>query len=236
MKTSLLRCFALLAPLSSACAADLPLRKGQPDFTPPAPQNNFEGFYAGAQIGALGFGDRAESIFVPGSTALTHTTSHAASLTGGVHAGYDWRYGPIVFGLIADVSGARTATNNVDAFFGYAVHNTLDVQSSLRGRIGYAFFDRALLYATGGLNVAHVRHDYTAPLGTRTTNNVIGTPTLGVGVEYAIDPHWRARLEYRLSGAQTGREAENFARPALATRNAFGEAAITAGVSYNFGK
>jgi len=236
MKTSLLARLALLAPLSTAHAADLPLRKGPPDLPPPAPQSSFEGLYAGGQIGALGFGDRAQSIFVPGNAALTHTTSHAASLTGGVHAGYDWRYGPIVFGLIADVSGAHAASNNVDAFFGYAVHNSLDVHASLRGRVGYAFFDRALLYATGGLDVAHLRHDYTAPFGTQTTHVVAATPTVGVGVEYAIDPHWRARLEYRFSGALTPKEAENFPRPGLATRNAFGDAALTAGVSYNFGK
>lgn len=43
--------------------------------------------------------------------------------------------------------------------FGANVKTIVGVQGSLRGRVGYAF-DHLLLYATGGLNVANVEHEY----------------------------------------------------------------------------
>ena len=166
---------------------------------------------------------------------LNQNTRHGGSLIGGVHAGYDWRYGPLVLGLVGDISGASATNHNTDAFFGYGFKNTLDVQGSIRGRVGLNY-ERALFYVTGGENVAHLRRDYQAPLGSQSYQFVYGTPTLGAGVEYALDSHRRVGLEYRISGGASRAEAVNFAQPALQTRHRFGEGAATATLSYGFGK
>ncbi len=232
MKITLLAGAASLLCVGAASAADLPARAA-PFIAPPA--FLFEGFYAGAQIGGAGFGDRAQSQFAPNNAVLNQSTSHGASLIGGVHAGYDWHAGPLVFGLVGDISGARAATNNADAFFGYGVRNTIDAQGSFRGRVGYAY-ERALFYVTGGLNVAHQQRNYQAPLGSQSYQFAVIDPTVGAGVDYALDPHWRVGLEYKSFGGAARAEAVNFAQPALQTRHQFGEGAATANVSYSFGK
>jgi len=233
MKTTIIGPFAALVAAGAASAADLPARKA-PDFVPP-PALLYDGLYFGVQAGAAGFADLAQSVFTPNGAVLSHTTSHGGSFIGGFHAGYDWRYGPLVFGLIGDISGARAVSYNVDPFFGYGVRNAIDAQGSARGRVGLVY-DRALLYVTGGLSLSHLRREYRAPLGAQNYNYLIGEPTLGAGVEYAIDPHWSANVEYRVFGGRAPVEAANFARPGLETKHAQGEGLITAGVSYRFGK
>jgi outer membrane immunogenic protein len=235
MKRLILLATALVSSLSAASAADLPLRGALPPVPAPAP-TYFQGLYVGAQLGGLGFADRTQSIFAPTNATLTSSVGHGGSFLGGARAGYDWRYGPIVCGVMADLSGARAVTNTTVPVFGYAVRNTLDVNGSLRGRVGVTLFDRGLVYVSGGLALAHLEHAYATPFGAAKTNEVFATPTVGVGVEYAIDSHWRAHIDYRLSGARGQVEAQNFARPALATRHEFGQGALTAGVSYGFDK
>jgi len=232
--------FAALLAVQGAApiarAADLPSRKSVPIYDVPPPFF-YDGFYVGAQIGGAGYGDRAESRLGTNGAVLTHTnTSHSGGFIGGARAGYDWRYGPLVFGLVADISGTHIANNSTDYVFGYNSHNTLDVQGSLRGRIGYNY-DRWLLYVTGGLNVAHIRHNYTTPLFQQSFDHVHLGPTVGVGVEYAITQHWRANLEYRASDVGTVRvNVPDPTQPLLAVRHRAGEGQITAGVSYSFGK
>lgn len=233
MKATIYAPLALLLSAGAALAADLPARKA-PEFVPP-PLFLYEGFYVGAQAGYAGFADRAETLFAPNNAQLWHRTAGSGSFIGGVHAGYDWRYGALVFGLVGDVSGARARANVTDPIFGYNVQSSVDAQGSFRGRVGFNY-ERALLYVTGGLSVAHFEHGYQAPLGALTQNYVLVTATAGAGVEYALTPQWSANVEYRVFGGRTKVEAANFGGPALAARQAQGEGQITAGVSYHFGK
>jgi outer membrane immunogenic protein len=234
MKNTIYAPLAFLLSVAAASAADLPARK-TPEFLPPPPVFLFEGFYVGAQAGVAGFGDRAQSLFAPNNAVLYSRTGRGGSFIGGVHAGYDWSWCPIVYGLVGDISGARARAYTTDAFFGYGVQNTIDGQGSFRGRVGLNYAS-ALLYVTGGLEVAHIERAYQAPLGSMTTNWWSVTPTVGVGVEYAFDPLWSAHVEFRTFGGRTRAEAANFAQPALETRHAQGEGMVTAGVSYRFGR
>jgi outer membrane immunogenic protein len=223
---------ALLSSLHAAQAADLPTRGSPPPvfITPPALL--FQGFYVGAQAGALGFGDRTQEFSASNNASLARTTARSGSFIGGVHAGYDWRVGLLVLGLVGDVSGARAVNNAYDPFR-VAIHNELGVQGSLRGRVGYAF-NRLFIYATGGLNVADVRHDYRSALVSGLRHSVVGEPTVGVGAEYALTDRWSGRVEYRLSGVGTPRETSPIL-PSTIVRHDAGAGAITAGVSYHFG-
>jgi outer membrane immunogenic protein len=222
----------LLAGAGAAHAADLrPRAAAAPPLPPPAPL--FSGFYVGAHAGALGFVDRAYAIHAPTGSVLAHRTAHGGSVVGGVHAGYDWRVGPLVLGLVGDASGARAVNGAIDPF-GVAIRNEVDAQGSLRGRVGYSF-DRLLIYATGGLQLANVRHDYANAFGSQTRHHLTGQPTVGVGAEYAFSDRWSGRIEYRVGSVGTRREDIAVA-PGLAARHGAGTGALTVGLSYRFGE
>ena len=87
------------------------------------------------------------------------------------------------------------------------VHSKLDVQGSIRGRLGFAW-DRVLIYATGGVAFGGINTDITV-FGT----DFFGTPvfgsgnrsttrvgwTVGGGLEYALTNNWSVRAEYRFT-------------------------------------
>lgn len=232
MKTGIFVSIATLFA-GAASAADLPTRDVRLAVAPPPSFLLFDGFYAGGQIGWAGFGDRTQSLFSPADILLTQTKSHGSSLIGGVHAGYDWRIGPVVLGVVGDINGADGVTNNADLFAGYAVASRTDVQGALRGRVGYAF-DRMLLYVTGGVNFAHVERAYHALAAYQKYDHVAVQPTLGAGLEYAIDDHWSVGLEYIASGTYTPSEASNPLLPLLSTRHRGGNSSLKLKVSYRF--
>jgi len=233
MKRTQLVVQTYLALIGAAQGADLSSRHAAPPLPPP-PVFLFEGFYAGAQVGAQGFADRSNTIFAPTNTVLARRTASGGSVIGGLHAGYDWHGGPFVFGLRGDVSGAHVVNAGVD-FPGVGVVNRLDAQGSLRGRVGYAF-GRFLVFASGGLNVAHVEHNYRSVFASVSKDHIVAAPTVGLGAEYAIDDHWRAHVEYRVSGLSTGKEISNPFNPLMQTRHDACSGAATVGVSYRFGR
>ncbi|MBG0812459.1 porin family protein [Methylosinus sp. H3A] len=216
-----------------ARAADLPIHHGAPTYVPP-PAFLFEGGYIGAHVGALGFADRSAPLLPTTSGALAYNTSHGGSFLGGAHAGYDWHVNSLVFGLRVDVSGAH-ATNSGILPFGIGVRNMVDVDGVVRGRLGYAF-DRLLLYVSGGLNLAHVRHEHFSGFALSRKDHIVGAPTIGVGAEYAFDDHWRGNVEFRVSDLSTGKSASLPFNPALGIRHDAATGAVTVGVSYRFGR
>ncbi|MCI4680411.1 outer membrane beta-barrel protein [Rhodoblastus acidophilus] len=232
MKRSKLVIQTYLALIGSAHAADLPSRYAAP-VAPPPPAFLFQGAYVGAQVGALGFADRSNAIFTPTNGVFARHTSHGGSFTGGVLAGYDWHVGPVVFGLRGDVVGAHAVNAGIDPF-GLGVTNRVDVQGALRGRVGLAF-DRLLIFASGGLNVANVEHEYRSAFGSLRKNHITVGPTVGVGGEYAFDDRWRAHVEYRISDLGTRKEVSNPFNPLVQTRHDAATGAVTVGVSYRFG-
>lgn len=227
-----------LGAANAAAAADLPYRKAAPPFVPPPPPPAllFQGLYAGVQAGFVGFADRSRDYWAVNNALLfTSKTGHGGGFQGGAHVGYDWRFGSFVGGLVADVTGARAVNDVYDPLGQYAVRNVLGVSGSLRGRVGVVAFDRLLVYATGGLNLADVRHEYRSVFGLRSNKNyLLGSPTVGVGLEYAISDRWSGRVEYRITGLGTSRETTPVAW-GLKTAHQAGSGAITAGVSYRFG-
>ncbi|OAI24861.1 hypothetical protein A1351_02420 [Methylosinus sp. R-45379] len=222
---------AALLSFSTARAADLGARRSAPPALAPPPAFLYSGFYVGAQAGWLGYADRAH-VFAPNDVSLARVTARGGGFVGGVHAGYDWRVGPLVLGLVGDVSGARAVGNAFEPF-GVAIRDQLGAQGSLRARVGYAF-DRLLIYATGGLNVADARHDYRAPWASDSRHFLVAAPTVGVGVEYAFTDRWSGRLEYRVSGVGAPRETSRIL-PSTLVRHEAGAGAATVGVSYRFG-
>jgi outer membrane immunogenic protein len=83
----------------------------------------------------------------------------------------------------------------------YSASEKIDWFGTLRGRLGYAALDRALIYVTGGLAYGHISAstNFTAPnVSTiypgETSATNIGW-TVGGGVEYALTDDLSARVE-----------------------------------------
>jgi outer membrane immunogenic protein len=197
---------------TTAFAADLPSRYAPPVYIPPPPVFTWTGLYAGGQIG-YGWGRQTDNVFNAGGTPISTIGSiDSSGVVGGAHLGYNWQTGLFVYGLEGDVNGASYQGSTFGPFapgvpgvvaaaipglFGTAT-TAIPVQGSIRGRLGVAF-DRALIYATGGLALADIHDTFTTPAFSDSFWHFRAGWTVGGGVEYAVTNNWSVRAEYRYS-------------------------------------
>lgn len=201
----------------SALAADLPVKTAP--YRAPAPlPYNWSGFYVG---GNLGWGwnsdngqqlctDPAGASFGPGCIIVSDPSIDADGFIGGGQIGYNWQVNNWVFGVEADIQGADiNGSANIAGPFpqvgggnsgnsSWVANETLDWFGTVRGRVGFAW-DRALLYATGGLAYGHESVDLTfTGFGAQWPSSASDTKTgwtLGGGVEYAYVDNWTVKIE-----------------------------------------
>lgn len=246
---------ASVAASSIALAADLPARtapvKPSPVF---APAFSWTGGYVGAFAG-YGFGGEDR-------LGIRRDTPAPASLTnfgdldsdgffGGVRAGYNYQIGQFVVGAEADIAlsdiGDRAGSTQLIPGFGTtALVGRSDVTffGTIRARAGFAF-DRALVYATGGLAYAGTEYRIAGvgPLGTtagfKKDETQIGF-AVGGGVEYAFTNNLTANLEYQFIGLDKQRYGFNYLNAAGAVIGTGSTVAtqsfhtVRAGVNYKF--
>lgn len=210
---------ALFAP--AAFAADAVFEE-PPAPVAAAPVAAWSGFYAGVQAG-YGFGSTGvftmdrnqDGIFGDYLPAFDPTQPGCAGdgcgfdgdfddgFIGGVHVGYDRQVGSVVFGGILDVNFAdlgdsQSGFSGTPAF--YTIEREIDYLVTARARIGYAFSDRLLAYATGGLAYGDVDSRFVS--NTPATVAVVGGDdsdvgyTIGGGVETRVTSNWSVGLEY----------------------------------------
>jgi opacity protein-like surface antigen len=169
-----------------------PLIAKAPIYKSPARETeyNWAGFYAGAQLGATWGHAR---------WTLDGTVEpRVAGLLGGGEIGFNHQVGRWVFGLQGDLNwsnahGARPCPNG----FFYSCESELDFLATTTARIGYAYWDRLLVYAKGGLAIARDR--FSCNTGSHSTVGVllIGCPsqtdtntkagwTIGWGTEFGL--------------------------------------------------
>jgi outer membrane immunogenic protein len=224
------RQFALTAILLLGCAgiaaaADLPTKKSP---SPPPPVFTWDGLYIGGQIGGGWARDKVSNsgpVFLPviGSGSVSDS-----GIIGGAHAGYNWQFGHLVYGLEGDFEGANLSKSSncviqsmitgvsvtpggcgqiPNLAVGESFRTALLWQSSARARLGCAF-DKVLVYGTGGVAIAGLDTRYTEVVSLLPFISARAEPsfnrtavgfTLGGGVEYAIDASWSVRAEYRFS-------------------------------------
>lgn len=189
MKSILLASAVLVALSGGAFAAD-------PLASPPAAYG-WGGYYAGVQLG-YGWGkvDSHDSSISSGISDWADSWKANGAL-GGIHLGYNQQYNSIVLGAEGDIEASGMSGSVVSAFAGI-IKTKIDVQGSLRARLGYAM-GPALLYATGGLAIAHFNTHYEENTTTDSSSHTKAGWTLGAGVEYAFMPNWTTRVEYRYS-------------------------------------
>jgi outer membrane immunogenic protein len=193
---------------ASAFAADLPVAKGPPIYTPPVPVFTWTGVYVGGQIGYQWGQSRDPYLDALGVESVPLPLAHSDSgIVGGAHIGYNYQFSSFVLGIEGDVNGSSYRGSEYSVFEGdvpLGESTRIGIEGSIRGRIGWAW-DRVLIYGTGGVAFASVKSEFDDDL-------FIGTPfestsvskertgwTAGGGIEYAIDNNWSVRAEYLYS-------------------------------------
>lgn len=242
MKKLLLAGVASLATLSAAQAADI-IEPTAYDWTGP---------YIGLQ-GGYAWGDNdvkaeGEEQTITRSAVTFHPLDDGSiemdGFVGGLHAGYNWQSDSLVLGVegdieYADLDGDTDIIHSDDGQTNEKVGDArqeIDWLGSLRLRAGFTF-DRALLYATGGLAVGGVEVSGFIDESDFDDSNK-GTEwgwTLGGGFEYAVTDALSARLEYRYtdlgdSDVEAGGEETPISK--LEFENTFH--AVRAGLSWHF--
>jgi outer membrane immunogenic protein len=210
----LLASVGAIAFTGSAFAADLPSRAPPPVYLPPAPIFTWTGIYLGGQIGyAWGSGNLNFNGFDP-FTGVAVTNGFGGSpsgVIGGAHVGYQYQINQWVVGLEGSVDGTSLNRTVNAGFPGFlfpgsvttvSASTSANIQGSIRGRLGVAW-DRALIYATGGVAFGGFKTDYSivdAAVPLFANNNFSNTRvgwTVGGGIDYAVTNNWSVFAEYR---------------------------------------
>ena len=161
---------------------------------------SWTGVYVGGDFG----GSFASNSITSATTGWTSQNLNPAAVMGGAYAGYNYQVSPnFVLGLEGDFQGNHSSATFFYPTFDVAPNVQQNWVASLNGRLGIAY-DRALFYAIGG--AAWGQGSVTVTPGfllfpgnlppVSSTANLSGWDA-GAGVEYAFDPRWVARLEYR---------------------------------------
>ncbi len=202
----LLATAALLPTATSAFAADLPSRKG-PAYAPTPPVFSWTGLYVGGQVGYQWTTSGAGSQFFTATGGATpdYANYNSAGVIGGGKLGYNWQFTQFVLGIEGDVEGSTFYGSGPYAGGNYRFLTEINVQGSVRGRLGYAC-NQALFYATGGVAFASMRDSYQSYIGAlgrdETTSGRTGW-TVGGGFEYFFRPNWTINAEYRYTDLGT---------------------------------
>jgi outer membrane immunogenic protein len=205
---------AASALATAASAADLPV----PATTYVAPAYrpaiyDWTGFYIGANVG----GDWGNATITTSTTtafqpAGTATKVSSMGVLGGVQAGFNVQFSPVVIGFEATWDATSlTGTQSVpSSLFATAEQSTVAATwvATATGRLGFAAND-FLFYAKGG--VAWMRADHTQALNFNNsgfltlqtiTDNRSGF-TAGAGVEFGMTENLSLKVEYDYLGFGT---------------------------------
>jgi opacity protein-like surface antigen len=118
----------------------------------------------------------------------------------GGQAGYNWQFGNVVAGVEADINwlDGKTSATLDSPFHSLPVSASTEMDwfATFRGRLGLAF-SRTLIYATGGLAVAHVSNEWgLAGIEPRFRyDDTRSTWVVGGGLEYMMTKNWTVRVE-----------------------------------------
>lgn len=212
------------ALLAFFCFAVSPLVAG-------AQSTSFDGFYAGATVGGVsGSADLATTTIVTGSaydpalgTYFQASSVPAVNATGrqrvertfgsaAAQAGYNWRFGKVVFGVEADF-GSMELQRNVTAsrlypccggFPPFVITQTIETDWTVTARPRVGFVTGGwLVYGTAGIAIANLEYEGTfndfvvhpATASGSMNERAVGW-TGGGGAEYAMARAWSLSAAY----------------------------------------
>ena len=190
---------AVLAALMSSSAFAADLTQEPAPVVAAAESFNWTGFYAGVH-GGYGWGDVDYSFNDDGHYNDDAGDKFGHSVGGGVFGGqigYNYQINNVVVGIAGSLSWSDIGKSGVvSPFDDDDIWETkVDWYGTVTPRIGYAF-DRAQIFAKGGLavgrvsNYVHDNSDYVKAKDTRTGW------TVGAGAEYAVTNNVLLGLEY----------------------------------------
>jgi outer membrane immunogenic protein len=194
----------------AAKAADMPMKAPPMRVVQPVPFS-WTGFYVGGSAGLISQNTVGTDLGDGSGGAFWNTAGDQYGIPGisglvGVNVGYNYQLSNnIVLGIEADIawSGLNNSYNttsyglNCEGGCTLSVGSKLEALGTVRARIGYAF-DRALLYATGGLAFGKVKNyafDLHDPTYNANTDSWRTGWTAGGGLEYAVTNNWTVRVE-----------------------------------------
>jgi outer membrane immunogenic protein len=171
----------------------------------PGLQQQWSGFYGGIS-GGFGWGHSDQTDpglpFTIAAPPAAPAGDGSFSLNGGVIGGtlgYNWQWGPWVYGLEGDyswtdISGSSNGCGA--AFISHTCSTELDSLGTFRGRVGYTLGSQGtwLVYATGGLAVGDL--EASDSLFNASGSEFRAGWTVGAGVETAFWRNWSAKAEY----------------------------------------
>jgi outer membrane immunogenic protein len=217
MKRILLGCAAVVvvAGISgAAAAADLPRRMPMkaPVYAPML--FSWTGLYLGINAGGDFGKSRWNNTAAP---ALPNSFNVSGAMVGGT-IGYNWQFNQWVAGLEGDIDWAGNSGTNKTGTAAQMEKTQNHWLSTVRGRIGYAGFDRFLPYVTGGAAFGDIKASLPGFNGASATRAGFA---VGGGLEYAFMGPLSVKVEYLYidlgsfncgtgCGAPVGRDNVNF--------------------------
>ncbi len=166
---------------------------------------DWSGFYAGVHAG-YGFGETQATDTAAGgawNVAGDTFTADTNGFVGGAQMGFNHQLDSLVFGIEADAGylgagGSEPTQNSTGVPFDTIVSSDGGLYATARLRAGFAF-DRALIFATGGLLGADlgskVDDSLAAQVHTDDTGFQVGW-TVGAGLEFAMTDQLSLKAEY----------------------------------------
>lgn len=201
MKRALWGLALAIAPMiaGEAVAADFPTRTVYQ--MPPQPYSSpWTGFYLGGHIGgALAKSDWVDT--APGFVGLNDAKFSPSSFIGGGQVGFNYQFDRIVVGIEGDGSwaGLSETVNSCFQDPTQSCTTQADWFVTATGRLGFTA-GNALFYGKGGAAWSNFKYQNPCPVTCTSTsysaNETRSGWTAGGGIEYALGPHWSAKLEY----------------------------------------
>ena len=194
--TSLLAAAFSLGVAHAASAADMPTKAPIVKAPVMAPAPTWTGCYVGIEGGGNWGSSSADSAL--GLKVDSHRLS--GGLVGGT-LGCNYQVGTWVLGVEGDYSWTnKDGSENLAPGFVITFSETAKERwiSTLRGRVGYAFNNGWLIYATGGGAWARfdVNEYNTAGTLVGADSHTMSGGTVGGGIEWMFAPRWSAKAEY----------------------------------------
>jgi opacity protein-like surface antigen len=111
-----------------------------------------------------------------------------------IAGGYDWAYGNLTLGVVADLDGANVPDDFLSGGKGFTGES--DWFATLRARVGMPVSERMHVYASGGLALMGVSSNSVAFFGTVTDHKTLTGAAVGLGMEYMLSPGRHLSVEY----------------------------------------